>query len=167
MNKNGNSNAIINQQLKNLGDMAMRLKSDLTPIKSGRIKYIFSHPEDILSNRNFNDYISSESFRKRNINVYVVVDEAHCILEWGEELIREFNKLAQIRSVMKCRFFALSSNVTERGQKEISDKLLMTDCKFIGASPAKEKITPVSRRPSPNSKRTVLKQHTVTFSVQY
>ncbi|KAH3795410.1 hypothetical protein DPMN_148960 [Dreissena polymorpha] len=54
---------------------------------------------------------------------------------------------------MKCRFIALSAAVTERGQKEISDILLMTDFQYIGASPAKENITLIlSRRPYPKLK---------------
>jgi superfamily II DNA helicase RecQ len=146
-------NAIIEQQLKKLGNMAMRLKLDLTPLNSGQVKYIFCHPEEVLNNKVFNDYFTSENFRQKNISVYLVIDEAHCILEWGEDFRPEFKNLGQIRSVLKCRILALSATVTENGQKQIRDNLLMRSFTSVCASPAKDNIVLlVSSRPSPNAK---------------
>ncbi|XP_060576311.1 ATP-dependent DNA helicase RecQ-like [Ruditapes philippinarum] len=133
--------------------MAMRLKLDLTPLNSGQVKYIFCHPEEVLNNKVFNDYFTSENFRQKNISVYLVIDEAHCILEWGEDFRPEFKNLGQIRSVLKCRILALSATVTENGQKQIRDNLLMRSFTSVCASPAKDNIVLlVSSRPSPNAK---------------
>ncbi|XP_053376474.1 uncharacterized protein LOC128547527 [Mercenaria mercenaria] len=71
----------------------------------------------------------------------------------GPRLQKQFKKLAQIRSVLKCRTIALSATVTECGQKQISQSLLMKDFSAICASPAKNNIALiVTSRPSPNAK---------------
>ena len=49
-------NAIIEQQLKKLDTAAIQLKSECSAIKNEKMKYVFSHPEDTIDNRNFNDY---------------------------------------------------------------------------------------------------------------
>ena len=146
-------NAIIEQQVKKLGDMAMQLKTDLKRVKNGEVSYLFSHPEDIINCKPFYDYFSSSQFRKTNTQVYLVIDEAHCILEWGEEFRPEYKKIGQIKSVVDCKTLALSATITKPGQKTIGDILLMKDQVSISDSPAKENISlTVLTRPSPNSK---------------
>lgn len=149
-------NAIIQQQMKKLGDIAMCLKrydhaSEST--KFGNVKFIFAHPEDILNNKDFNSYFSSEAFRRTCTQVFLVVDEAHCILDWGVDFRPQFKQLSQLRSVMKCHVLALSATVTEAGRKLIMQYLLMNDCITVCSSPAKENISlMVYSRPSPNAK---------------
>ena len=95
--------------------MAMQLKTDLTRVRNGQVRYLYSHPEDILNCKPFNDYFSSEKFRKTNTKVYLVVDEAHCILVWGEEFRPEYKKIGQIKYVVDCRTLALSATITKQG----------------------------------------------------
>jgi len=88
-------NAIIAQQIQKLGSMAISLsKGKQIPtdkIADGRIKYIFSHPEDILNNLRFNDLFRQENIQQ--LNTYPVIDEADCILEWGEEFRPDYKRL--------------------------------------------------------------------------
>ena len=146
-------NAIIKQQVQKLGDMAMCLSkvNDIKRLKSGKISYVFSHPEEILQSRELNDAFTSDSLNTRKI--YLVIDEAHCILEWGDEFRPEFRKLSHLRAVFKCQVLALSATVTDSGQKQIIANLLMKNCQIICASPAKDNIELiVKKRPSPNAK---------------
>lgn len=146
-------NAIIKQQVQKLGDMAMGLAraNDIGRLKSAKLSFVFSHPEDILDSRELNDAFTSDSICTRNI--YLVVDEAHCVLEWGDDFRPDYNKLSQLRAVLNCNVLALSATVTENGQKQIISSLLMKKFNVVSASPAKDNIKLIVKtRPSPNSK---------------
>ena len=144
-------NAIIKQQTQKLGDMAMCLasESELEKIKNGKINYIFSHPEEILGNRILYDVLNCIN----KMNIFLVIDEAHCILEWGDEFRPQYKNIAHLRAIFKCQILALSATVTESGQKQIMKNLLMSNCEVVCASPAKDNIELiVKKRPSPNTK---------------
>ncbi|XP_045167567.2 ATP-dependent DNA helicase RecQ-like [Mercenaria mercenaria] len=146
-------NAIIKQQVQKLCGMAMCFSgvNDISRLKSGEISYVFSHPEEILQSRELNDAFTSDRLNTRKI--YLVVDEAHCIHQWGDEFRPEYRNLSNLRSVFKCQVLALSATVTESGQKQIISNLLMKNCQIICASPAKDNIELiVKKRPSPNAK---------------
>ena len=82
--------------------------------------------------------------------MFLVVDEAHCIINWGEEFRPEFKRLGQLRAVFKRSVLALSATVTKAGQIFILDNLFMTDSKVVSASPAKDNIALIiKQRPSP------------------
>jgi len=75
-------------------------------------------------------------------NVVLVVDESHCIIDWGEDFRPKFKHfIGQLRAVMDCQFVALSATVTKPGQQVIRKNLLMTNCDTISTSPAKENIS--------------------------
>ena len=144
-------NAIIAQQIQKLGSMAISLskgkKIPTDEIADGRIRYIFSHPEDILNNRKFNDFFRQDNIQ--HLNIYLVIDEAHCILEWGEEFRPDYKRLCQLRSVFSCRVLALSATITSVGQKAIMKNLLMENCKTVMICPTKDNIQLiVLKRPS-------------------
>lgn len=146
-------NAILNQQMEKLGDLAMSLcpgKVDFNKLKTGKYSYLFCHPEQILDNKALNEVFRTEGLSGRKI--YLVVDEAHCILEWGEEFRPDFKRLFQLRSLFKCQVLALSATVTDAGKKCICSSLLMKNVEIISESPAKDNISlTVKRRPSPTA----------------
>lgn len=57
-------NAIIAQQIQKLGSMAFCLSRGKNlptdQIANGTIRYVFTHPEDILNNRRINDFFRQE-----------------------------------------------------------------------------------------------------------
>lgn len=143
------------QQIQKLGGLATSLspsnEETIKRIKSGSVKYVFSHPEALLGNRELNETLKSVRLGGRNI--YLIIDEAHCIIEWGDEFRPDFKNLATLRALFKCQVLALSATITSSGQKYIKENLLMTMCEVVCASPAKENITLiVVRRPSPNAR---------------
>ena len=71
----------------------------------------------------------------------MVVDEAHCILEWGEEFRPDFHKLYQLRSIFKCQVLALSATVTHAGKQCIYSSLIMKNYEIISESPVKNNIS--------------------------
>lgn len=78
-------NVIINQQISKLDGMAVQLKelNMCKAIKDGHFSYIFiySHPENILGKPSVNKFFQCKCFEENR--VVIVIDEAHCILEWG------------------------------------------------------------------------------------
>lgn len=144
-------NAIIAQQIQKLGSMAICLSrgKDLPTnhIADGTVRYIFTHPEDILNNRRITDFFRQDSVK--TLNTYLVIDEAHCILDWGEDFRPDYRRLCQLRAIFSCRVLALSATVTSVGQKEIIKNLLMKNCKTVITCPTKENIVLiVLKRPS-------------------
>jgi len=103
--------------MEKLGDLAMSLcpgKVDFNKLKTGKYSYHFCHPEQILDNKALNEAFRIEGLSGRKI--YLVVDEAHCILDWGEEFRPDFKRLFQLRSLFKCQGLALSATITDAGK---------------------------------------------------
>jgi len=76
-------NAIIVQQVKKLGSITIVLsKKANIPIKdvSDGCAKLISHPEDILNNRKVIHFFGLPIIK--GLNKYLVIDEAHCILDW-------------------------------------------------------------------------------------
>lgn len=121
-------NIIIDQQLTKLGkNTSICLKnkmndSDIDRIASGSFSYIFSHPENIIGNK-----AVYQALRSCNKKSYIVVDEAHCILDWGEEFRPIFKEIKQLRAVVPdAQVLALSATLSKDGQKRVAQHLLMT-----------------------------------------
>lgn len=90
---------------------------------------------------------SDKSIQK--LNTYLVIDEAHCILDWGDDFRPDYKRLCQLRAVFSCRILALSATITRVGRNEIVKNLLLENYKTIMICPAKDNIELiVLRRPS-------------------
>jgi superfamily II DNA helicase RecQ len=115
------------------------------------VKFIFCHPEDILDNKRIVELFKSECVKSRNI--FLVADEAHCILDWGDHFRPHYKRLSNLRSLFECQILALSATVTSVGQRDIIKNLLMKNCECVCASPTKENIELiVLKRPSATAK---------------
>ncbi|XP_020912974.1 uncharacterized protein LOC110250699 [Exaiptasia diaphana] len=72
--------------LKSLGLSAVALHEEqsdniLEKVESGKFMYVFASPEKMLSTTKWRRLFDNSSFKKSLIAV--VVDEAHCISQWG------------------------------------------------------------------------------------
>lgn len=68
-----------------------------------------------------------QALRSCNKKSYIVVDEAHCILDWGEEFRPIFKEIKQLRAVVPdAQVLALSATLSKDGQKRVAQHLLMT-----------------------------------------
>lgn len=152
-------NAIMDQQIQKLGKQAFSLSGldkvsgeERESLKRGNFKYLFCHPEQVLNNKNVNELFCSEVYQAKT--VFIVIDEAHCILEWGVDFRPDFKKLFQLRALFpNCTMLALSATVTKSGQQDIAKALKMQRFDPICSCPAKDNIVlVVKKRPSPTAK---------------
>ena len=147
-------NVIMEQQVRKLGNLACSLapgQYDKVKLKTGDLSYLFCHPEQILHDATLHELFSSETYSARKI--YLVVDEAHCILEWGEDFRKDYQQLFELRSIFKCTVLALSATITHESMQKIAKSLHVPTYEIVSACPAKDNIVlMVKRRPSPTAK---------------
>lgn len=54
---------------------------------------------------------------------HIVVDKAHCVVNWGHGFRPQFSKLSKFRSLFPdAKFIALTATATIKVQKEIAEK---------------------------------------------
>lgn len=61
-----------------------------------RIKLLYVTPEKIASSSSLNNIF--ESLQKRNMLARFVIDEAHCISQWGHDFRKDYMTLGQLRN---------------------------------------------------------------------
>lgn len=72
----------------------------------------------------------------------IVVDEAHCVIDWGDDYRPMFKEIKRLRSVIPCAYIlALSATLSTHGQKEISKYLLLKNVKVVSSKPTKNNIS--------------------------
>ena len=100
---------------------------------------------------------------------YVVVDEAHCILEWGDNFHPIFKEIKQLRAVIpESNVLALSATLSTASQKETMKLLLMKQVKCIDHPPAKENISIVLvERPAISCKNATEQCYSYIFQSLY
>ena len=131
--------ALIDDQvagLSQLGIQASKIHSNLSIEEqneqmrlfiSGDSKIIYMSPEKLMQQTTI------RKFQSQSIGLFVV-DEAHCISQWGHEFRPDYGKLGQLKSsfpgAVIAAFTATATSIT---QKDIVEQLTNGDCrKFIG-----------------------------------
>uniref|UniRef100_K1QGY6 DNA 3'-5' helicase n=1 Tax=Magallana gigas TaxID=29159 RepID=K1QGY6_MAGGI len=78
--------------------------------------FLFAHPEAVIGKPEVYKFLHNQS-----TYMYVAVDEAHCILDWGHEFRPIFRDIKQLRAVRPdARFLALSATVSINGISDIT-----------------------------------------------
>jgi superfamily II DNA helicase RecQ len=162
-------NVIIEQQLSKLGPSAISLKvendaSVVNKLRSGDYTYIYTHPEHIIGKKAFNDLFISPVYGSKG--VFIVVDEAHCVLDWGEEYRPTFRHIKDMRPILPhAQMLALSATLTLSGQKDVVKHLMMKNYTTVSSLPTKQNISLiVLRRPPLSSK--ISSKETCNFVLQ-
>jgi ATP-dependent DNA helicase RecQ len=131
-------NAIIDQELKSMGSKGVHLCKETLDTRKERITcgeytYILGHPEDILLPESLVCLTSAMVHYDR---VFVIVDEAHCIVEWGESFRPEFTHIANLRpSFPDLTMLAMTATASPSAQNEIVQKLAMRKPKILNETP--------------------------------
>ena len=82
----------------------------------GDFKFLYLSPER-LSTSMFRDYL-----REMDVS-YIVVDEAHCISQWGYDFRPDYLKIADIRKTCDAPVIALTATATPSVAEDIMDRL--------------------------------------------
>tara|TARA_Y100000589_G_scaffold90768_1_gene85365 strand:- start:1094 stop:2998 length:1905 start_codon:yes stop_codon:yes gene_type:complete len=93
----------------------------------GNYKFLYLSPERIESE------MVRQRLKKMNINL-LVVDEAHCISEWGYNFRPSYLKIAKIREITTAPIIALTATATPLVVKDIQEKLKFDNGNIISTS---------------------------------
>ncbi len=131
------------QQLKALGIEAEFLNSTLSweeyrmnkwLVKSGRTRILFMAPETVFKEDIFNLLSSMEVD-------CIVIDEAHCISEWGHDFRPEYRELVKLRDALtKAVWLAMTATATPRVRNDIRENLQLQNPKELIASFNRENL---------------------------
>ncbi|KAK3102646.1 hypothetical protein FSP39_012843, partial [Pinctada imbricata] len=121
-------NTIIEQELEKVGEDGIHLTNEME--SQSHYLYYIGHPEEIMEN--------IQKIPKNMDVTWVVVDESHCILEWGEDFRPQYKLLGELRAHLadaNVRMLACTATASKESQKAIANYLGMTECHFINTVP--------------------------------
>ena len=105
----------------------------------GNYKFLYVSPERLSSE------MFLEKFRQMNISM-IVVDEAHCISQWGYDFRPSYANIADIRKIFpEVPILALTATATPEVVKDIQNKLLFKKENVFTKSFARKNIAYVVR----------------------
>lgn len=152
-------NAIIEQEVTKLGDQAVHLTSEAD--LSHNYKYYIGHPEDILNN--------VHKLPQQVDSICVVIDESHCVLEWGEDFRPQYRMIGELRAHLTSstfRMLACTATASKESQRAIATCLGMTDSQFINTAPVlNDNVTlnVLKRIPSVGTNNSVLEAYNFVY----
>lgn len=108
----------------------------LDKLKTGDYTYIYTHPEHMIGKKTIYDSLVSRVYSSKTC--LIVVDEAHCVLDWGEEYRPSFRNIKDMRPILPhAKMLALSATLTVNGQGDVAKHLLMKCFRVISYAPTK------------------------------
>ncbi|KAI0085659.1 P-loop containing nucleoside triphosphate hydrolase protein, partial [Irpex rosettiformis] len=113
-------------------------------LESGRIRAILTSPEMIFKHPRFSQLMRNSEWTKTLIGM--VIDEAHCVLEWGKEFRRDFDELEKTRSYMTRKpLFFCTATLTPGMLDQLLTKLAFPQCRrfLINLGNERHNITPI------------------------
>lgn len=94
----------------------------------GNVKFLYTSPERLKSD------LFLERFKKMPVSL-IVVDEAHCISEWGHDFRPAYREIAAIRELHpEVPVAAFTASATLKTQEDISEYLHLNSPKYYSAS---------------------------------
>ncbi|KIJ10154.1 hypothetical protein PAXINDRAFT_86470, partial [Paxillus involutus ATCC 200175] len=113
-------------------------------LEDHKYQAILLGPEMCLEHEGFHDLFKSSSFTK-NL-VALVIDEAHCISQWGGDFRTSYSKLGELRSYVPTTvpILATSTTLAPSTLEEVRDKLHINPKKsfFVNLGNDRPNITP-------------------------
>ena len=97
-------------------------------------RYIIGHPEHLVSKKAFDSFRKNQ-WVKNNVKLAaVVVDECHCVVQWGADFRTSFKQLFQLKSIFpSVPTLALTATASLNMQSEIKQSLHLKKTAVISA----------------------------------
>ena len=143
--------ALMKDQVQNLSDLGIkalaihagmgRHEVDLTLNNAayGGFKFLYVSPER-LSTRLFRSYLDVLPIR------FIVVDEAHCISQWGYDFRPDYLRIGELRKVVDAPVIALTATATPRVARDIMDKLAFREPLLLQTSFERPNLSYIVRK---------------------
>ncbi len=139
--------ALMQDQVENLQKKGLRAKAltsglsyreidqTLDNARFGGLDFLYTSPERIQS------ALFLERFKRMKISL-LVIDEAHCISEWGHDFRPSFRQIAKLRQLQpEVPILALTATATKAVQKDILTQLHMPKAQIIESSFARANLS--------------------------
>lgn len=109
----------------NSAQPAAELRERLDRVERGKVEYIFLAPEQLRKKE------TVEQLKSAGVSLFVI-DEAHCVSEWGHDFRPDYLRLGNtIDEIGHPRVLALTATAAPRVREEIVERLRMRDPKVL------------------------------------
>ena len=124
--------ALMKDQVQNLNDRGIKalcvnagmgrreVELALNNATYGDFKFLYVSPER-LGTQLFKNYV-----QEMNVS-FIVVDEAHCISQWGYDFRPDYLQIGKLREIVDAPVIALTATATPQVAEDIMEKLRFTD----------------------------------------
>ena len=143
--------ALMKDQVQNLTDRGIRalcinagmgrreVDNALNNALYGDFKFLYVSPER-LGTRLFQNYI-----QEMNVS-YIVVDEAHCISQWGYDFRPDYLQIGRLRELVDAPVIALTATATPQVAEDIMERLAFKDKCLIKSGFERPNLSYIVRR---------------------
>jgi ATP-dependent DNA helicase RecQ len=119
--------ALMKDQVNRLNNIGF--KAAYAGCEDGDFMYVFISPESILLNERLRCMLEKKPYQERLVGI--VVDEAHCIVEWGTSSNNKkktifriwYSRLSELRSLAQKGVTFLALTATKKTKQQIFDML--------------------------------------------
>ena len=142
--------ALMKDQVQNLNDRGIKalcihagmgrheVELTLNNAAFGDFKFLYVSPER-LGTQLFRNYLV-----EMNVS-YIVVDEAHCISQWGYDFRPDYLNIGKLRSLVDAPIIALTATATPKVAEDIMARLNFTDKCLIKSGFERENLSYIVR----------------------
>ena len=143
--------ALMKDQVQNLTDRGIRalcinagmgrreVDTALNNALYGDFKFLYVSPER-LGTRLFQSYV-----QEMNVS-YIVVDEAHCISQWGYDFRPDYLQIGNLRDIVDAPVIALTATATPEVAEDIMERLRFKDGCLIKSGFERPNLSYIVRR---------------------
>ena len=110
--------------------------ADLQRVPSPLTKLLYVTPEMLVANANLRAVLQALCTRSPRQLARLVVDEAHCVSQWGHDFRSDYKELGALRQLLpSVPFMALTATATKACQADVRKLLkLKSSCRMVESS---------------------------------